>query len=139
MNKIIFSLCFVLTCVNVGLAQKATNATQRLRNQSVHFQTQVVKVADKVHVAVGFSPANVSMIEGDDGLVIIDTGMSVDDGTRIMEEFRKLTDKPVKAIIFTHSHGDQGVARPHFSVTSDRKFWHTKTLEAKPVLGKRAV
>ncbi len=57
-------------------------------------------------MAVGFSPANVSMIEGDDGLVIVDTGMSVDDGTRIMEEFRKITDKPVKAIVFTHAHGD---------------------------------
>jgi len=46
------------------------------------------------------------MIEGDGGLVIIDTGMSVDDETRIMEEFHKLSDKPVKAIIFTHAHGD---------------------------------
>tara|TARA_R110002073_G_scaffold35970_10_gene104887 strand:- start:2056 stop:3399 length:1344 start_codon:yes stop_codon:yes gene_type:complete len=106
MNKIIFSLCLVLSGASVGFAQEVTGATERLRNQNAQFQEQVVKVADNVHVAVGFSPANVSMIEGDDGLVIIDTGMSVEDGTRIMDEFRKLSDKPVKAIIFTHAHGD---------------------------------
>ncbi|MDA8744837.1 MBL fold metallo-hydrolase [Rubripirellula amarantea] len=106
MNKIIFSLCLVLSGVSAGVAQEGTNATQRLRNQGVQFQEQVVKVADNVHVAVGFSPANVSMIVGEDGVVIVDTGMTRDDADRIVAEFRKITDKPVKAIIFTHSHGD---------------------------------
>jgi len=89
-----------------SLAQEVDTPTERLTKQNEQFEEQIVKVADNVHIAVGYSPANVSMIEGDDGLIIIDTGMSVDDGTRIMEEFRKLTDKSVKAIIFTHSHGD---------------------------------
>ncbi len=52
------------------------------------------------------SAANVSMIVGDDGVVIVDTGMTRDDADRIVTEFRKISDKPVKAIIFTHSHGD---------------------------------
>ena len=104
MNRLYLSMIVLL--VATPLIAQDNAATRKLTEQSKQFEEQVVQVADKVHVAVGFSPANVSMIEGDDGLVIIDAGMSVDDGTRIMEEFRKITDKPVKAIVFTHAHGD---------------------------------
>ena len=149
MNKIIFSLYLVLIGSSAGLAQEATSAAQRLRNQGAQFQEQIVKVADKVHVAVGYSPANVSMIEGDDGLVIIDTGMSVDDGARIMEEFRKITDKPVKAIIFTHAHGDHtggtsaflGNERPqiwaHQKFGSEAQPWEAGGLTFQNVRGAR--
>ncbi|TWU44814.1 Hydroxyacylglutathione hydrolase [Rubripirellula tenax] len=149
MKRTIFSFCLVLSVASSGVAQEVTNATQRLRNQSVQFEEQIVKVADKVHVAVGFSPANVSMIEGDDGLVIIDTGMSVDDGTRIMEEFRKLSDQPVKAIIFTHAHGDHtggaaaffGDERPqiwaHENFGSEAAPWEAGGLAFQNVRGAR--
>lgn len=149
MAKTILSLCLVLFGATAGLAQEATSASQRLRNQGAQFQEQVVKVADKVHVAVGFSPANVSMIDGDEGLVIIDTGMSVDDGTRIMEEFRKLSDKPVKAIVFTHAHGDHtggaaaffGDERPqiwaHQNFGSEASPWKAGGLTFQNVRGAR--
>ncbi|NND99376.1 MAG: alkyl/aryl-sulfatase, partial [Pirellulaceae bacterium] len=109
-------------------------ATQKLTEQAKQFEQRVVKVADKVHTAVGFSPANVSMIEGDDGLVIVDTGMSIDDGTRIMEEFRKLSDKPVKAIIFTHAHGDHTGGAAAFFGNERPQIWAHKNFgsEARP-------
>ena len=106
MNKNIFSLCLVLFGASASLAQQANNATERLRNQNAQFTQQIIKVADNAYTAVGFSVSNVSMIVGDDGVVIVDTGMMLDDASRIMAEFRKLSDKPVKAIIFTHAHGD---------------------------------
>ncbi len=81
-------------------------ATRRLTEQSRQFEEQVVQVADNVYTAVGFSVSNVSMIVGDDGVVIIDTGLTLDDAHRIVAEFRKISDQPVKAILFTHSHGD---------------------------------
>ena len=81
-------------------------ATQKLTEQAQQFNEQIVHIADNVYTAVGFSPANVSMIVGDDGVIIVDTGMSIDDAERIAKEFRKITDKPIRAIIFTHSHGD---------------------------------
>jgi uncharacterized sulfatase len=81
----------ILLLVAAPLFAQDNAATRKLAAQSKQFEKQIVKVADNVHVAVGFSPANVSMIEGEDGLIIVDTGMSVDDGTLIMEEFREMT------------------------------------------------
>ncbi len=67
---------------------------------------QVHKVTDGVYVAVGFDAANSIMIEGDDGLIIVDTLSTYEDAKEVIAEFRKITDKPVKAIIYTHGHLD---------------------------------
>jgi len=66
----------------------------------------VHKVTDDVYVAVGFDGANSIMIEGDDGLIIIDTLSTYEAAKQVIAEFRKITDKPVKAIIYTHGHLD---------------------------------
>ena len=67
---------------------------------------QVHKVTDGVYSAVGFDIANSIMIEGDDGLIIVDTLSTYEDAKEVIAEFRKITDKPVKAIIYTHGHLD---------------------------------
>lgn len=66
----------------------------------------VVKVCDQVYSAIGYALANMIMIETPDGLVIIDTTESLTAAKTIWEEFRKITDKPVKYVIYTHNHGD---------------------------------
>ena len=66
----------------------------------------VHKVTDGVYVAVGFDGANSIMIEGDDGLIIVDTLSTYEAAKEVIAEFRKITDKPVKAIIYTHGHLD---------------------------------
>lgn len=66
----------------------------------------VTKVTDGAYVAVGYGLANAIMIEGDDGIIIIDAMMSYESAKEVMSEFRKITDKPVKAIIYSHSHPD---------------------------------
>lgn len=49
---------------------------------------------------------NVIMIEGDSGIIIIDTTVSHDNAVVANTVFREITDKPVKAIIYTHHHAD---------------------------------
>jgi alkyl sulfatase BDS1-like metallo-beta-lactamase superfamily hydrolase len=66
----------------------------------------VTKVTDGAYVAVGYGLANSIMIEGDDGIIIIDAMTSYETAKEVMTEFRKITDKPVKAIIYSHSHPD---------------------------------
>ena len=66
----------------------------------------VHKVTDGIWVAVGFDLANSILIEGDDGIIIVDTLSSYETAKKVISEFRKITDKPVKAIIYTHGHLD---------------------------------
>ena len=70
------------------------------------FRREVVEVVDGVHVAIGFGLANSIMLEGDDGVVIVDAMESVEAAVPVKEAFAKITSKPVKAIIYTHYHPD---------------------------------
>ena len=83
-----------------------TEATRRLKARAPEFREEVIKVSDGVYSAVGYSVSNSSMIVGDDGVIIIDTGMDSVRAEAILEQFRKITDKPIAAVIFTHGHGD---------------------------------
>ena len=77
-----------------------------LKEHTKHFERKVYKVTDRVYQAVGWNLANTLMIEGDDGIIIVDVGETTSHSRLVREEFRKITDKPVKAIIYTHFHGD---------------------------------
>jgi len=88
---------------------------------------KIVKVRDRVHVAMGFDLGNVAMIETDAGLVIIDSAGSREAAARIMGEFRKLSDKPVRYLVYTHFHPDhtQGgaeIAGPGTEVIATKAF-----------------
>lgn len=58
-----------------------------------------------VHSPLGFI-GNGTFIEGDDGVILYDTGVNREAGALILEEIRKVTDKPIKAIFYSHHHGD---------------------------------
>ena len=60
----------------------------------------------RVHCAVGWNIANITMIEGDDGIVVVDTGMNERQGVEVMAELARVTSKPVAAVILTHHHAD---------------------------------
>lgn len=77
-----------------------------LAAQNALFDPRVYKVANNTYSAVGWQLGNVVMVEAPEGLIIVDTGESLSDSRKIMAEFRKLTDKPVKAVIYTHFHPD---------------------------------
>lgn len=79
---------------------------EALSAHTAEFRKEVIKVAEGVYVAVGYGIANSIMLVGDDGIIIVDT--MEDEGTAkaVLVEFRKITDKPVKALVYTHSHPD---------------------------------
>lgn len=114
MNKNIFSLGLVLLGVFALTAKNAKGQTQvkpdtalrMLTAQQQQFEQGIVKVSDNVFTAVGFHGANTSMIVGTDGAIIVDTLMGPASAANALEAFRNYSDKPVKAIIYTHSHGD---------------------------------
>ena len=78
----------------------------RLMAHSEEFRREVIKVAEGVYVGVGYAGANSTLIEGDDGVIIVDTLEGTEAAEGLKKEFDLITDKPVKAIIYTHFHGD---------------------------------
>lgn len=77
-----------------------------LAEHTRHFQQQVYPIANNVWSAVGWNLGNSVMIEAPEGLIIVDTGESVEQSRKVLEEFRKISDKPIKAIVYTHFHPD---------------------------------
>jgi alkyl sulfatase BDS1-like metallo-beta-lactamase superfamily hydrolase len=80
--------------------------TPELAEHGKEFRREVVKVTDGVWVAVGYGLANSILIEGDDGLIVVDTLESIEAARAVRAEFDKISTKPIKAIIYTHFHPD---------------------------------
>jgi len=58
-----------------------------------------------IHVPGGWI-GNSTVIEGDDGLIVYDTSVNMEAGAFIAAEIRKISDKPIKAIFYSHHHSD---------------------------------
>jgi len=83
-----------------------TSIHPELAAHTHEFVQRVYKVADNVYSAVGWNIGNSVMIEAPEGLIIVDTGESVEQSRQVLEEFRKISAKPIKAIVYTHFHPD---------------------------------
>jgi len=81
-------------------------SAKNLSEHSTEFERNVYRVGENVYSAVGFGLANSILIEGKDGLIIVDTMESVENARMVLGEFKKISDKPVRAIIYTHNHVD---------------------------------
>ncbi len=77
-----------------------------LKEHTKLFERKIYKVGDNVYCAVGYNLANIIMVEGKDGVVIVDTGMDLEQGRDVLADLRKITSKPVAGIIYTHHHTD---------------------------------
>jgi len=66
----------------------------------------VYQINERIVVAVGYDTVNSIMIEGDKGLIIVDTLSTYENAKKVLKEFREFTDKPVKIIIYTHGKFD---------------------------------
>ena len=87
----------------------------------------MIKLADNVYTASGFDASNISMIIGDDGVVLIDAGKFVHNSEKVYEEFRKITDKPITGIIYTHGHGDHTQGSPAFLKDNTPQIWASES------------
>ncbi|TGL40997.1 alkyl sulfatase dimerization domain-containing protein [Leptospira perdikensis] len=77
-----------------------------LENFNTEFEKKIYEVVPGVYSAVGYGIANSMLIVGKDGLIIIDTLDEIQASKQVLEEFRKISNLPIKAIIYTHSHPD---------------------------------
>ena len=65
-----------------------------------------VKIKDDLFVIHNeAAPGNVTVLVTNDGVLLVDDKFAVDHAG-IMEQLKKITDKPIKYVINTHHHGD---------------------------------
>ena len=97
---------------NLAYDKPAPTIHPELTKHSQKMVPGVYKVADSVYLAYGYALTSPAMIVGDDGVIIIDPTEDVTTSKRVLAEFRKYSDKPVKAVIYSHWHIDHyaGVA-----------------------------
>ena len=126
----------------------AAGANESLVEHSKIFKKGVEKVTDGVYVAIGYGLANSIMIEGTDGLIIVDTMTTMEEGEAVLAEFRKISAKPVKAIIYTHNHADHVLGAGAFVGDGHPEIYAHDTLlyyvmrivtEMRPITGTRAL
>lgn len=135
-------------CILVsGNGIQAANLTpeETLTQLSYEFRREVVEVTENVYVAVGFGASNASMVVGESGLIIIDTTEGTDAAEAVLTAFRKISDKPVKAIIYTHSHRDHISGASVFAGNDNPEIYARANFASElvggtnigPILGKR--
>lgn len=86
-----------------------TSEVEKLIQHSQEFDRQVLSYdtpGGAIHFAIGFGIANSIMVEGKEGNIIIDASDSVFEAEKIYSLFSKKNSNPIKAIIYTHNHGD---------------------------------
>lgn len=93
-------------CTDDSPAEPGMDGTSALEAHGLKFERGVKQLRPNVWVALGYGLANSILIEGEDGLIVIDTMESLVAGREVANEFRRLSDKPLKAIVYTHNHAD---------------------------------
>ncbi|MGI9578774.1 MAG: alkyl/aryl-sulfatase [Microthrixaceae bacterium] len=88
------------------------------RQANLNMEAGLFTIAERIHQLRGFDLSEITLIEGDEGFIVIDPLISVECAAAAMELAREhLGDKPVTAVIYTHSHidhfgGVKGVTTP---------------------------
>ncbi len=129
-----------------GLPDVAEN--RKLAEHSKEFEKKIYKVADGVYSAVGFGIANSIMLVGKDGVIIIDTMETNEEGREVWNDLKKLTDLPLKAIIYTHFHPDHIYGAAAFAENGSPDIYAHETTdsavtrftsETAPIIGARSM
>ena len=100
-----------------------TPETRQLIARNYEFRKEIIQLAPNVFTASGYDASNITMIIGDDGVVLIDAGKFVHNSAEVYKEFRKITDKPIVGIIYTHGHGDHTQGTPVFLKDNTPQIW----------------
>lgn len=94
-KTLLFSLIAITLPVNVAVAQQNPANPVVLEN-----------IAENIYEIKGGSGANGGLFIGEDGVLVIDAKMNKESVDQTLAEIRKLTAKPLRFLVNTHSDGD---------------------------------
>jgi uncharacterized sulfatase len=89
-----------------AVSAQDSEATQKLLERNRMFEPAIIEVAENVYTAIGYQVSANTMIVGDDGVVIVDPGQQIAAAEQVRAEFERISDLPIRAIIYTHGHAD---------------------------------
>ena len=123
------------------------------RHAKLNNQVGLFKVVDGIWQLRGFDLANITLIEGKTGWIVVDTLTTQETAAAAMAFARQhLGNRPVSAIVFTHSHADhfggalgivsaEDAARRKLPIVAPEGFLEEATSEnilVGPAMGRRA-
>jgi alkyl sulfatase BDS1-like metallo-beta-lactamase superfamily hydrolase len=91
---------------NLAYAEDDPKIVPHMTARSRTMEQALLKIGERTYLAYGWDITSPMMVVGDDGLIIVDPPMAMEAGQEVLEAFRRVTDKPVKAIVYTHNHID---------------------------------
>jgi glyoxylase-like metal-dependent hydrolase (beta-lactamase superfamily II) len=110
------SLLFALSAAPSSRAQEpaigsppAPTSGRLMAPERVTDRVWVMRQPDRLWAAV---IGNVTIIEQENGLVLVDSGGSIPDGRDIVKAVAALSPKPIKAVAITHWHNDHPLGLP---------------------------
>lgn len=76
---------------------------EKLKRQAeTGFPKGITKICEHVYFVLGYGGSTCTLVEGDSSCVLIDTLNGAAPAKEALEKFKKLTDKPIRTIIYTH-------------------------------------
>ena len=94
------------TGVNLAFTEDSELVHPKLTEHSRKMDQGVIKIDDNIYMAYGFGIDSPVMIVGDNGVIVVDPGESLEMGEAAMKYLRKYSDKPLVGIVYTHNHID---------------------------------
>lgn len=73
-------------------------------SQTQPVEPYMVELTDGIWALVGYHWGYKAVIEGEKGLIIYDTGDDMEEAEEIMELIKKISDKPIRTVIYSHAH-----------------------------------
>ncbi len=92
---------------NTAYTDNADTVPPEMTQHSRTMNPGVFEITGKgVYQIFGYALSALTVVEGDDGLILIDPPEDVEKGKRQLVELRKISDKPIKAVLYSHWHTD---------------------------------
>lgn len=95
-----------LTGQNLAFAHDADTVPAPLTAHARTMDQGIYQVAEQFYVAVGYGNANMTMVVGSDGVILIDCLENAEAAREALRDLRRFSDLPIRALIYTHSHPD---------------------------------
>jgi glyoxylase-like metal-dependent hydrolase (beta-lactamase superfamily II) len=105
---------FILTLISFNLILFVSLS---FAQQQQPLPVRLQKIPERLYEVQGGSGANGGFYIGDNGVLVIDAKMDQNSVNKTIEEIIKITDKPIKYLVNTHSDGDHTAGNIYFPNT----------------------